>query len=207
LGGKFALGKSGEINMLTRSMILIAAAVALASGSADAASIALVENETTGVTSVAATGFPSVPTVTPLGFNEGVTVTADIPGVPDPSNLAVQTFTSVELCDSLNPCVPSDIASVSIQSVTVQGGPLTSLLTLQFASDGAIGGLFPELETAGPDTLINFQTLVPNPFGGNVYCIGHGSVAARNSSAPFRNPSPRRTTAVRHGHRRSPIRS
>ena len=82
--------------------------VALGASPAGAASIALVENEATGVTTATLRGFTgySLPT--------DVQVTADIPGVPVLGSPSTAIFSSVGLYDSLTPLVQSDFATLQI---------------------------------------------------------------------------------------------
>jgi hypothetical protein len=90
--------------------------------------IALVEDEVTGVTTATLTGFSGTVTTTPF---EGVEADAIIPGVPVLSDPTQAIFSSVGLYDSLTSLAQSDYATLQI---TPFGS--SSLLKLTFESGG-----------------------------------------------------------------------
>ena len=138
--------------MLVVTYLSVAACSVAASAPAGAATmdtIALVEDETTGVTTATLTGFSGTVTTTPF---EGVEVDANIPGVPVLSDPTQAIFSSVGLYDSLSPLVQSDFATLQI---TPFGG--SSLLKFTFESGGPPIielGTGQVLETAGQKVVL-----------------------------------------------------
>jgi len=171
--------------MLVVTYLSVAACSVAASAPAGAATmdtIALVEDETTGVTTATLTGFSGTVTTTPF---EGVEVDANIPGVPVLSDPTQAIFSSVGLYDSLSPLVQSDFATLQI---TPFGG--SSLLKFTFESGGPPIielGTGQVLETAGPDTLFsNFQTFGAS--GGAVFDLTVTAVSPPDIPIPASLP-------------------